>query len=221
MPSRESMLRTINTQLEQYKRRLGEESEEYEALTTNLYALLGKPQENKRGYLTYSRSKSAEYETEDLEKAYELVTGENTASRIEQKYIAEIAEFSGIEDVTSQNVKRFVRVRNKVYQYYSELYQYIKEAYEDKYGMGSWDSSDIRNEYYKRGATNKPLENDTPFWVEDVLNDLVYDGINMILFDTTEKALNDIIAADNAKKERLRTKAAQTRKTGKMKMPKV
>jgi hypothetical protein len=72
-----------------------------------------------------------------------------------------------------------------------------------------------------RGATNKPLEADTPFWVEDTLNDLIYDGINMRLFDTTEKALNDIIAADNAKKERLRMKAAQTRSTGKMKMPKV
>ena len=217
MPSRESMLRTINTQLEQYKRRLGEESEEYEALTTNLYALLGKPQENKRGYLTYSRSKSAEYEPEDLEKAYDLVTGENTASRIEQKYIAEIVEFSGIEDVTSQNVKRFVRTRNKVYQYYSELYEYLRAAVEEKYGIGSWDDSTLRWEFYQRGAMSE-LPLDTPFWLEENLNDLEYKGMNFRLFDATEKALQHIMASDNAKKERLRTKAAKTKKSGKIKM---
>jgi hypothetical protein len=217
MPTRESILRTMNTQLEQYKRRLGEESEEYEALTTNLYALLGKPQENKRGYLTYSRAKSAEYTPEDLQAAYDLVTGENTASRIEQKYIAEIVEFQGIEDVTAPNVKRFIRVRNKVYQYYSELYEYLRASVEEKYGIGSWDDSTLRWEFYQRGAMSE-LPLDTPFWLEENLNDLEYNGLNFRLFDATEKALQHIMAADNAKKEKLREKAAKTKKSGKIKL---
>ena len=53
MPSRESIIRTINRQLEDYQRRLGEESEEYEYLTTKLNDLLGTPKYNKYGLPFY------------------------------------------------------------------------------------------------------------------------------------------------------------------------
>ena len=217
MPSRESIIRTVNRQIEQYRRRLGEESEEYEALTTRLYSLLGAPQYNKRNEPYYTRSAQAKYSSKGLKEAYAAVTGENTASAIEQKYISEIVEFSGITDVTPQNVKRFIRVRNKVYQYYGELYEYLKAAIEEKYGIGAWDDSALRWEYYQRGAMAE-LPKDTPFWIEETLNDLEYNGLNFRLFDATEKALNYIIAEDTKKKEKIRSKAAKTKKSGKIKL---
>lgn len=210
MPTIESQIRTINRQLTEYYKRLGGESEEYEDLTTRLYDLLGKPKYNKKGNPFYSRAKS--YGAEELDIAYGLVIGENTASRIEQQYIKDLVEMQGIESVTAENVKRYAKVRNKAFRYYSELYSYLKVTYEDVNGEGSWDDSDLRAEYYRRGAATD-LPEDTAFWLDEEITDLIGGGF----LSGIDRALQEIDAYQEQKKQRAAEKAMNTRNSGRKK----
>lgn len=212
MPSRESIIRTINRQLEDYQRRLGEESEEYEYLTTKLNDLLGTPKYNKSGLPFYSRSAGRLYDEKALQEAYAAVTGKNTAASIEQEYIKDLVNMQGIETVNSENVKRYAKVKNKTYRYYSELYNYLKAVYEEEYGEGSWDDSDLRAEYYRRGAMEK-LPDDTVFWLDDEITNILGGGF----LRGIESALNDLEAFNDQQKKRARDKAAGTRSSGKHK----
>ena len=212
MPSRESIIRTINRQLEDYQRRLGEESEEYEYLTTKLNDLLGAPKYNKSGLPFYSRSSGRLYDEKALQEAYAAVTGKNTAASIEQEYIKDLVNMQGIETVNSENVKRYAKVRNKTYRYYSELYNYLKAVYEEEYGEGSWDDSDLRAEYYRRGAMEK-LPDDTVFWLDDEITNILGGGF----LRGIESALNDLEAFNDMQKQRAKDKAAGTRSSGKRK----
>lgn len=210
MPTIESQIRTINRQLTEYYKRLGGESEEYEDLTTRLYDLLGEPKYNKKGNPFYSRGKS--YGAEELDIAYGLVTGENTASRIEQQYIKDLVDMQGIESVTARNVKLYAKVKNKAFRYYSELYNYLKETYEDVNGSGSWDDSDLRAEYYRRGAATD-LPEDTAFWLDEEITDLIGGGF----LTGIDKALQEIDAYQDQKKKRAAEKAKNTRNSGRKK----
>lgn len=212
MPSRESIIRTVNRQLEDYERRLGTESEEWEQLTTTLFDLLGKPQYNKQGRPFYSRSKKRQYNAGALQSAYDAVTGKNTAAAIEQEYIKDLVNMQGIETVTSENVKRYAKVRNKAFRYYSELYNYLKATYEEEYGEGSWDNSDLRAEYYRRGASGT-LPEDTAFWLDDEITNLQGGGF----LRGIEAALNDLDAFNDYQKQRAAERASKTRKSGKRK----
>lgn len=212
MPSRESIIRTVNRQLEDYERRLGTESEEWEQLTTTLFDLLGKPQYNKQGRPFYSRSKNRQYNAGALQSAYDAVTGKNTAAAIEQEYIKDLVNMQGIETVTSENVKRYAKVRNKAFRYYSELYNYLKAAYEEEYGEGSWDNSDLRAEYYRRGASGT-LPEDTAFWLDDEITNLQGGGF----LRGIESALNDLEAFNDYQKQKAAERAKSTRKSGKRK----
>lgn len=212
MPSRESIIRTVNRQLEDYERRLGTESEEYEQLTTTLNDLLGNPLYNKQGRPFYSRSKGRKYDAGALQSAYEAVTGKNTAAAIEQEYIKDLVNMQGIETVTSENVKRYAKVRNKSFRYYSELYTYLKEAYEEEYGEGSWDNSDLRAEYYRRGASGT-LPDDTTFWLDDEITNLQGGGF----LRGIEAALNDLDAYNDSQKQKAAERAKRSRKSGKRK----
>lgn len=210
MPTVESQIRTINRQLTEYYKRLGGESEEYEDLTTRLYDLLGEPKYNKKGNPFYSRTKS--YGAEELDIAYGLVTGENTASRIEQQYIKDLVDMQGIESVTAENVKRYAKVKNKAFRYYSDLYTYLKETYEDVNGAGSWDDSDLRAEYYRRGAATD-LPEDTAFWLDEEITDLLGGGF----LTGIDRALQEIDAYQDQKKKRAADKARNTRSSGRKK----
>lgn len=210
MATIESQIRTINRQLAEYYKRLGGESEEYEDLTTRLYDLLGEPKYNKKGNPFYSRGKS--YGAEELDIAYGLVTGENTASRIEQQYIKDLVDMQGIESVTAENVKRYAKVKNKAFRYYSDLYTYLKETYEEVNGSGSWDDSDLRAEYYKRGAATD-LPEDTAFWLDDEITDLIGGGF----LSGIDRALQEIDAYQDQKKKRAADKAKSTRNSGRKK----
>ena len=210
MPTVESQIRTINRQLTEYYKRLGGESEEYEDLTTRLYDLLGEPKYNKKGNPFYSRSKS--YGAEELDIAYGLVTGENTASRIEQQYIKDLVGMQGIESVTAENVKRYAKVKNKAFRYYSDLYTYLKGTYEDVNGAGSWDDSDLRAEYYRRGAATD-LPEDTAFWLDEEITDLLGGGF----LTGIDRALQEIDAYQDQKKKRAADKARNTRSSGRKK----
>lgn len=212
MPSRESIIRTINRQLEDYRRRLGEESEEWEYLTTKLNDLLGTPKYNKSGLPYYSRSAGRLYDEKALQAAYAAVTGKNTAANLEQEYIKDLVNMQGIETVNSENVKRYAKVKNKTYRYYSELYNYLKAVYEEEYGEGSWDDSDLRAEYYRRGAMEK-LPEDTVFWLDDEITNLLGGGF----LRGIESALNDIDAFNDYQKKQARERAAGTRSSGKRK----
>lgn len=207
MPTIESQIRTINRQLTEYYKRLGGDSEEYEDLTTRLYDLLGEPKYNKKGNPFYSRAKS--YGAEELDIAYGLVTGENTASHIEQQYIKDLVDMQGIESVTAKNVKLYAKVKNKAFRYYSELYSYLKETYEDVNGHGSWDDSDLRAEYYRRGAATD-LPEDTAFWLDDEITDLIGGGF----LSGIDRALQEIDAYQDQKKKRAADKARNTRNSG-------
>lgn len=204
MPTIESQIRTINRQLEEYRKRLGTESEEYEELTTRLQYLLGDVSYNKKGNLFYSRAKS--YDIDDLETAYGLVTGNNTAAQIEQQYIRELVDQYGVEYLTPKNVKRYVKIKNKLNRYYGELYNYLKNAYEEENGSGSWDNSDLRNEYGKRGASNG-IEEDSALWISDeIVNLKGGDPLTAI-----ERALADAEKRATQTKKRASEKANGTR----------
>lgn len=208
MPTRASKIRTINRQLTEYRKRLGEESEEYEDLTTRLYDVLGEPKYNKNDKPFYSSV--APYGDEALDIAYGMVTGKNTASAKEQEYISDLWDMIGQDAATAENVKKYAKVRNKAFRYYSELYSYLKSAYEEENGEGSWDNSDLRDEYYKRGAMSE-LPNDTAFWLDDEIRDLQGGGF----LGGIERALNDIDAYNDQRRKNARERAAQTRKSGK------
>ncbi len=208
MPTRASKIRTINRQLTEYRKRLGEESEEYEDLTTRLYDVLGAPKYNKQDKPFYSSTTA--YGDEALDIAYGLVTGENTASHKEQQYISDLWEMIGQDAVTAENVKKYAKVRNKAFRYYSELYTYLKAAYEEENGEGSWDDSDLRNEYYRRGAMTE-LPEDTTFWLDDEIRDLQGGGF----LNGIERALNEIDAFNDQRRQNAREHASKTRKSGK------
>lgn len=210
MPTAASKIRTINRQLEEYRKRLGTESEEYEDLTTRLYDLLGAPKYNKADNPFYSRTQT--YNNEALDIAYGLVTGQNTASRIEQGYIKDLAEMQGIESVTAKNVRMYAKVKNRAFRYYSELYNYLREIYEDEYGVGSWADSDLRNEYISRGASST-LPEDTAFWLDEEIRDLTGGGF----LTGIDRALQDLDAYDKKKKLSALEKARQTRNSGRRK----
>ena len=208
MPTRASKIRTINRQLTEYRKRLGEESEEYEDLTTRLYDVLGAPKHNKNDKPFYSSATA--YGDAALDIAYGMVTGKNTASAKEQEYISDLWDMIGQDAVTGENVQKYAKVRNKAFRYYSELYSYLKSAYEEENGDGSWDNSDLRDEYYKRGAMTE-LPKDTAFWLDDEINDLLGGGF----LDGIERALNDIDAYNKQRAKNARERAAQTRQSGK------
>ena len=210
MATIESQIRTINRQLTEYYKRLGGDSEEYEDLTTRLYDLLGEPKYNKKGNPFYSRAKA--YGAEELDIAYGLVTGENTASHIEQQYIKDLVDMQGIESVTAENVKRYAKVKNKAFRYYSELYTYLKGVYEGINGKGSWDNSDLRDEYYRRGAATA-LPEDTAFWLDEEIRDLI--GGDFLL--GIDRALQESEAYQDYKKKRAAEKAKNTRNSGRKK----
>lgn len=210
MPTIESQIRTINRQLTEYYKRLGGESEEYEDLTTRLYDLLGEPKYNKKGNPFYSRAKS--YGAEELDIAYGLVTGENTASHIEQQYIKDLVNMQGIESVTAENVKRYAKVKNKAFRYYSDLYTYLKETYDEVNGEGSWYDSDLRAEYVRRGAATD-LPEDTAFWLDEEITDLIGGGF----LSGIDRALQEIDAYQDQKKKRAADKAKNTRNSGRKK----
>lgn len=210
MPTAASKIRTINRQLEEYRKRLGAESEEYEDLTTRLYDLLGAPKYNKSDNPFYSRAQT--YNNESLDIAYGLVTGQNTASRIEQGYIKDLVEMQGIESVTAKNVRMYAKVKNKAFRYYSELYNYLRVIYEDEYGVGEWADSDLRNEYVRRGASST-LPEDTAFWLDDEIRALTGGGF----LTGIDRALQDLDAYDKKKKLSALEKARQTRNSGRRK----
>lgn len=210
MPTAASKIRTINRQLEEYRKRLGVESEEYEDLTTRLYDLLGEPKYNKSDNPFYSRAQT--YNNEDLDIAYGLVTGQNTASRIEQGYIKDLSEMQGIESVTAENVRMYAKVKNKAFRFYSEMYNYLRGIYEDEYGVGEWADSDLRNEYVRRGASST-LPEDTAFWLDDEIRALTGGGF----LTGIDRALQDLDAYDKKKKLSALEKARQTRNSGRRK----
>lgn len=209
MPTAASKIRTINRQLEEYRKRLGAESEEYEDLTTRLFDLLGEPKRNKADNPFYSRAQ--EYGNEQLDIAYGLVTGQNTASRIEQGYIKDLVDMQGIESVTAANVRMYAKVKNKAFRFYSEMYNYLREIYEDENGVGSWADSDLRNEYISRGASTS-LPEDTAFWLDDEIRALSGGGF----LTGIDRALKDLDAYDKKKKRSVLEKARQTRNTERM-----
>lgn len=208
MPTRASKIRTINRQLNEYRKRLGEESEEYEDLTTRLYDVLGEPKYNKNDNPFYSSATA--YGDEAIDIAYGMVTGKNTASAKEQEYISDLWDMIGQDEVTSENVQKYAKVRNKAFRFYSELYSYLKAEYEEVNGAGSWDNSDLRDEYYKRGAMTE-LPKDTAFWLDDEIRDLQGGGF----LSGIEQALNDIDAYNKQRAKNARERAAQTRQSGK------
>ena len=208
MPTRASKIRTINRQLTEYRKRLGEESEEYEDLTTRLYDVLGAPKYNKQDNPFYSSATA--YGDEALDIAYGMVTGKNTASAKEQEYISDLWDMIGQDAATAENVKKYAKVRNKAFRYYSELYSYLKAAYEEENGEGSWYDSDLANEFYRRGAMTE-LPEDTAFWLDDEIRDLQGGGF----LNGIERALNDIDAFNDQRRQNAREYAAKTRKSGK------
>lgn len=208
MPTRASKIRTINRQLTEYRKRLGEESEEYEDLTTRLYDVLGAPKYNKQENPFYSSATA--YSDEALDIAYGMVTGENTASAKEQEYISDLWDMIGQDAATSENVKKYAKVKNKAFRYYSELYSYLKAAYEEENGKGSWYDSDLANEYYQRGAMPE-LPEDTVFWLDDEIRDFQGGGF----LTGIERALNDSDAFNEQRRQNAREHAAKTRKSGK------
>lgn len=212
MATRESQIRTINRQLTEYYKRLGGESEEYQDLTTRLYDLLGEPDYNKKGNPFYSRGAGKSYGAEELDIAYGLVTGENTASHIEQQYIKDLVDMQGIESVTAENVQRYAKVKNKAFRYYSELYTYLKGVYEEVNGKGSWDDSDFRGEYIKRGAATE-LPEDTVFWLDEEITNLI--GGDFLT--GIDRALKESEAYQNEKKKRAVERAKNTRNSGRKK----
>ena len=209
MPTQLSMIRTINRQIEDYRRRLGTESEEYENLLAGLADTIGRAQYNKKDLPFYSRSKGRKYDQDELEQAYKLVTGKNTAARIEQEYIKQLEEEHGTKFITSENVKRYIKIRNKAFTYYSDLYNYLQTIYEDEYGEGTWRDSDLRSEYYKRGAATD-LPEDTPFWLDAEITKLT--GENTL--KGIESALDALHAFDSQQKKQAKEKASNTRSSG-------
>lgn len=207
MPTRASKIRTINRQLTEYRKRLGVESEEYEDLTTRLYDVLGAPKYNKNDNPFYSSA--AAYGDEALDIAYGMVTGKNTASAKEQEYISDLWDMIGQDAVTGENVQKYAKVRNKAFRYYSELYSYLKAAYEEENGEGSWDNSELRNEYITRGAATS-LPEDTAFWLDEEIRDLQGGGF----LSGIERALNDLDAYNDQRRKKARERAANTPSSG-------
>ena len=125
-----TIIKQINRQLREHETRLGTESGEYEQLRTRLYSLLGAPTKNRSGQLIYSRSEAKAYLPDALARAYQAVTGRNTASAKEQKYIKRLLDMK--VKPTRRNVQRVAKLERIAGENRSALYDLAKEMSESK-----------------------------------------------------------------------------------------
>ena len=125
-----TIIKQINRQLREHETRLGPESGEYEQLRTRLYSLLGAPSKNRSGQLIYSRSEAKAYLPDALARAYQAVTGRNTASAKEQKYIKRLLDMK--VKPTRRNVQRVAKLERIAGENRSALYELAKEMSESK-----------------------------------------------------------------------------------------
>lgn len=190
--NQQSAIRSINRGLEQYKRYFGEDSQEYITLCDDMKLLLGEPDyTQKSGAIGYSRSKNKKYNDDRLIMAKDLVTGKNTAA---QRWNAKIIE-------EAQQSKEWKDIENEVSQYYSAIYQYIKDN-PDEF---DYDSAEIISKFVG-------LNNDS----KKDLVDNIKENFNM---DTVDK-IRDLIQKSKKYKSDiengLKSRASKTRKTKRM-----
>lgn len=125
-----TIIKQVNRQLREHENRLGAESGEYEQLRTRLFSLLGSPTKNRNGQLIYSRSEAKAYLPDALARAYQAVTGHNTASAKEQKYIKRLLDMK--VQPTRRNVQRVAKLERIAGENRSALYDLCKEMSESK-----------------------------------------------------------------------------------------
>lgn len=133
MATRESMIKAINRGLKDYAARLGTASAEYQQLVAALRHTVGVPaHHDANGVPVYTRAKHRAYDITMLTRAYQQVTGPNTASRKEQPYIKKL---QGMQvRPTRANVHRIARIFNEVTDRREALYQLYKIMSTDPLG---------------------------------------------------------------------------------------
>ena len=125
-----TIIKQVNRQLREHESRLGAESGEYEQLRARLFSLLGAPTKNWNGQPIYSRSEAKAYLPDALARAYNAVTGRQTASAKEQKYIRRLQQM-GVQP-TRRNVQRVAKLERIAGENRSALYELCKEMSESK-----------------------------------------------------------------------------------------
>lgn len=133
MATRDSMIKAINRGLKDYAARLGTASAEYQQLVAALRHSVGVPaHHDANGVPVYTRAKHRAYDITQLTRAYQQVTGQNTASRKEQPYIKKL---QGMQvSPTRANVQRLARIFNEVTDRREALYQMYKLMSTDPLG---------------------------------------------------------------------------------------
>lgn len=199
MATRESMIRSINRQIEQHLRTFGEGSSEYQDLMRDLEAEIGKAEINRTGRPFYSRSAGKEYSMAALEAAAAKVRGKGTAFSKAQTYINDLIK-QGIEP-TDQAIREAAGVEKAVSDNFGAVYDFLKENTED------FENSDIRMMF----AGNKGAHASK----QDLVSIL-----NRVTAATSRKSIMDVIneAKDWKEKrnEEIREAATQTRRSPRM-----
>lgn len=130
MASMESMLRSINRQLEAHARIFGTDSETYKAFVLSIERIMGKANYTQRnGAVGYSRAIPMQYKYEDVQKANEAVKGKNTAARKWSDLYNETRQY----DIPDKDIKRYIRLKEEVDKNQEAIYGYIKEEMRDNF----------------------------------------------------------------------------------------
>lgn len=201
MATRETMLKQINSQIRDYARRLGTNSEEYQNLIANLHNLLGgTPLQNAAGLPRYTQSKGRSYDINALMQAYGLVTGKNTASNLEQPYLRKLLEMG--EDLTAKNVRRLTDIQRQANENQEALYKLAKSG---EFG----EPADMQNAWYDFGANRMSGK----MGITDVLK-----RMGAVTLTDMEDMLAKARLQSYLKKKNVRNRASRT-KRGKVKAP--
>lgn len=177
MATRESMIRSINRQIEQHLRTFGDGSSEYQDLMRDLEAEIGKAEINRTGRPFYSRSARKDYSMAALEAAAAKVRGKGTAFSKAQTYINDLIK-QGIEP-TDQAIREAAGIEKAVSDNFKAVYDFLKENEDD------FENSDIRMQFAGNAGANASKQ------------DLV-DILGRVTSATARGSIRDVI--DEAKK---------------------
>lgn len=151
MPTMESMLRSINRQLEAHARIFGTDSETYKDFILSIERIMGKANYTQRnGAVGYSRAIPMQYKYEDVQKANEAVKGKNTAARKWSDLYNEAKQYN----IPDKDIKTYIRLKEEVDKHYQAIYDYMKEDM-----GGTFYSSDFAKGYHDSYLADKSAMN--------------------------------------------------------------
>lgn len=126
MATMESMIRSINRQLEAHARTFGTDSEIYKDYVQSIERELGKANYTQRsGAVGYSRAIPMQYRYEDVQRANELAKGKNTAA---YKW-SEGAKNAQKQGIPLDKATEYMKLKEEAEKNFQAIYDLMQEEY--------------------------------------------------------------------------------------------